>query len=84
MLLSALADLQKPSLFPMGGGCSRVFDISRLVTDQSREIVRVTVDGYPFDLNIKISPLNGKVISMQPGCKDLKQIATTLKYRCRR
>jgi uncharacterized protein (TIGR00299 family) protein len=56
----------------------RILDIPRLVADRSRGLVRVTVAGCAFDVSVKTSSVNGKVISRKPEYEDLRRIAKTL------
>jgi uncharacterized protein (TIGR00299 family) protein len=56
----------------------RILDIPRLVADRSRGLVRVTVNGCTFEINVKTSSVNGEVISVKPEYEDLKRIAKTL------
>lgn len=56
----------------------RVMDIPRVVADRSRRSMRVTISGCTFNVNVKTSLVNGKVISRKPEYEDLKRIAKTL------
>jgi pyridinium-3,5-bisthiocarboxylic acid mononucleotide nickel chelatase len=45
---------------------------------KSYEIGQVIVDGCRYDANVKISSVNGEVLSMKPEYEDLKRIVKKL------
>jgi uncharacterized protein (DUF111 family) len=51
---------------------------------KSYEIGQVNVDGCLYDLNVKISSMNGEVISMKPEFEDLKRIAKKMAISLRK
>jgi hypothetical protein len=57
----------------------RILDIPRLVAHRSRQPMRVTVEGQEFDISVKTSTVNGKLIAKKPEYEDLKRIARILK-----
>ena len=57
----------------------RILDIPRLVANRSRQAKRIAVDGQEFEINVKTSTVNGKIIAKKPEYDDLKRIARTLK-----
>lgn len=56
----------------------RILDIPRLVADRSRGPVRVTVAGCVFDVNVKTSSVNGKIINRKPEYEDIRHISKIL------
>jgi uncharacterized protein (TIGR00299 family) protein len=56
----------------------RVMDIPRLVADRSKTTVTVQVGGRSYNLRVKTSTVEGKIISVKPEYEDLKRIATEL------
>jgi pyridinium-3,5-bisthiocarboxylic acid mononucleotide nickel chelatase len=57
----------------------RILDIPRLVANRSRQTIKVTVGGQVFDISVKTSMVNGKIISKKPEYEDLKRIAGIFK-----
>ncbi len=56
----------------------RVMDIPRVVADRSKTTVTVQVGGRRYNIRVKTSTLEGKIISVKPEYDDLKRIATEL------
>jgi len=56
----------------------RILDIPRLVADRSRQEMKVMVGGQEFEISVKTSMVDGKVIARKPEYEDLKRIARTL------
>lgn len=56
----------------------RVMDIPRLVAERSNTTVTVQVGGRSYNLRVKISTVEGKIINVKPEYEDLKRIATEL------
>ena len=56
----------------------RILDIPRLVAHRTRQMIRVTVRGEAFDVSVKTSTVNGKVLAKKPEYDDLKKIAQHL------
>jgi hypothetical protein len=56
----------------------RILDIPRLVAHRTRQVIRVTVRGEAFDVSVKTSTVNGKVLAKKPEYDDLKKIAQHL------
>lgn len=56
----------------------RILDIPRLVAHRTRQMIRVTVKGEAFDVSVKTSIVNGKVLAKKPEYDDLKKIAQHL------
>jgi pyridinium-3,5-bisthiocarboxylic acid mononucleotide nickel chelatase len=56
----------------------RILDIPRLVANRSRQTIRMMVGGQEFDISVKTSTVNGKIIAKKPEYEDLKRIARTL------
>jgi pyridinium-3,5-bisthiocarboxylic acid mononucleotide nickel chelatase len=57
----------------------RILDIPRLVANRSRQTMRIMVGGQEFDISVKTSTVNGKIIAKKPEYEDLRRIARTLK-----
>ncbi len=57
----------------------RILDIPRLVAHRSRQMMKVIVRGQEFDISVKTSTVNGKIIAKKPEYEDLKRIARILK-----
>jgi pyridinium-3,5-bisthiocarboxylic acid mononucleotide nickel chelatase len=57
----------------------RILDTPRLVANRNRQVMKVLVEGQEFDISVKTSTVNGKVIAKKPEYEDLKRIARTLK-----
>ena len=56
----------------------RILDIPRLVAHRTREVMRVMVGGEAFDISVKTSAVNGKLLAKKPEYEDLKKIARHL------
>jgi len=56
----------------------RILDIPRLVAHRSRKVVHVTIAGQVFDISVKTSTVNGRVLAKKPEYEDLKKIAQRL------
>lgn len=56
----------------------RVLDVPRVVADRTREPHSFAVNGRTFQVEVKTSRVDGKVISIKPEYEDLKAIAEDL------
>ena len=56
----------------------RVLDQPRLVAERNREVRRVTVGGRAFEVRVKTSTVDGRVIAVKPEHEDLRRIALEL------
>jgi hypothetical protein len=56
----------------------RVLDQPRLVALRSNEVRKVPVAGETFDVRVKTSTVDGRLISVKPEYEDLRKIARNL------
>ena len=56
----------------------RILDIPRLVAHRARQAMRVSVGGEAFDISVKTSTVNGRLLAKKPEYEDLKKIAQHL------
>jgi uncharacterized protein (TIGR00299 family) protein len=56
----------------------RVLDQPRLVAERTREARRVAVGGRAFEVRVKTSTVDGRVIAVKPEFEDLRRIAIEL------
>ena len=56
----------------------RILDIPRLVAHRVRQTTKIMVDGQEFDISVKTSTVDGKIIAKKAEYEDLKRIARSL------
>ena len=56
----------------------RILDIPRIVAHRTRQVIRVYRRGEAFDISVKTSTVNGRLLAKKPEYDDLKKIARHL------